>query len=149
VRQANIVRTSRNEALVYSMMTQVTLEGCLFFVVKTDCVIRASFKTILTPCACIIVENYNSILPLGDCRFGASLGAWGFVTMLTHRGTVQVYKLISLHAWTVLLYVNELDLVIVFLFAGDFARSAAPTQLIVYDQSVFVHLWGLLHAFSG
>jgi len=131
------------------MMTQVTLERGLFFVVKANRVVRTSFNTISTSRAHLIIEHYNSVLSLGDCRFRASLGARRLVTMLTHRGTVEVDKFISLHARAVFQYVNELDLVIVFLLAGHFARSTSPTQLVIYDKSIIVHLCGLLHVFSG
>jgi hypothetical protein len=81
--------------------------------------------------------------------FRASFSTWRVVAVPTHRGTVNIFQLFPNHLRSVFLDVNELDLVVVFLFAGYLAGSAPPAQIMIYYEPMLVHGFCLLQAFSG
>jgi hypothetical protein len=53
--------------------------------------------------------------------------------MNTYCGAMEVLELIAYLSRTIILDLNELGLVIVFLFTGNFACLATPTHFMFYD----------------
>jgi hypothetical protein len=148
VREADVVSTSRNEALIYTVIAKIALERLLVVFVETYGIVRAGFHAALTSCAHILVEDYDAVFPLRYSLFRASFSTWRVVAVPTHRGTVNIFQLFPNHLRSIFLDVNELDLVVVFLFAGHFASSAPPAQFMIYNERMLVHCFCLLQAFS-
>jgi hypothetical protein len=149
VRETHIVRAGGNQALVHSVIAKIAFERLLVLFVETYRIVRAGFHTALTSCARVLVQYHYSIFPLRDSLFRTSFGAWWVVAMLTHRGSVKILQLISCKRWPDFSDTNELDLVVVFLFAGYFTGSAAPAQIMIYYERMFIHCFVSPEAFSG
>jgi hypothetical protein len=147
--ETHVVRTGRNKPLIHSVVAQIALEGFLVLFVEIYGVVRAGFHAALTSCAHILVEYDNAIFSFRNGLFRAGPGTGRVVAMLTHSGTMEILQLVSCHLRPVFVNVNEFDLVVVFLFAGYLASSAAPTQFIIYYERKLIHCVGSLQVFSG
>jgi hypothetical protein len=147
--QAYIVRAGRKKALIDTVMAKIALERLLVVFIETYCIVRAGFHAALTTCAQVLVEYHNSVFSLRDSLFRASFSAGRVVAMPAHYGAVKILQRIACQRWPDFPDMNELDFVVVFLFAGYLAGSAPPAQIMIYYERMLVHCFCSPEAFSG
>ncbi len=110
----------------------------MFFLVKADGIVRASFDTGLTSGALFIIEHYDSIFSLCDGFFRAGFRTRRIVAVPADFGAMVVLEFVTYPLGTFFLDPYEFSLEIIFLMAGDFACPASPAQFMIYDESVLI-----------
>jgi len=81
MRQAYIIRTSRDKPLVYPVMTQVALLCDAFIVVKGDGIVGAYIDAGLTSGTQIEIHDDNAVLSFADGFFRTGLDTGRFVAV--------------------------------------------------------------------
>ena len=129
MRQANIVGTGRDQAMIHPVMAEVALSGDLLVIIKSDRIIRALIDAGLTPGAQIIVHDDNSVISFANGRFRAGIGTRRFIAVPAQVDLKYKIRLIIELPRSIFPHRNQFDPLShpVLLLAGNFTGSATPT----------------------
>jgi len=147
--KADIVCTGRNEPLIDPVVTEIALQRVLRLFVKIDGAIGARVDAALTSRARFLIENHDPVVSLRYRLLRTGFHAWRVVAVSADRRNVKILQPVLRHPRPHVGNPNELHPVLVFLFAGHFAGSAAPAAFRVNNQRICAHCFRLLQAFSG
>ena len=81
MRQAHIISTSRDQALVYPVMAKIALLGDISIIVESDRIVGTFIDTGLTPGAEIIVHDNNSVISFRNGLLRAGIGTGRIITV--------------------------------------------------------------------
>jgi hypothetical protein len=146
VGEADIIGTGRIEAVINPMMAEIALGCGLFFIVKTNGMVRTFINAKLTPGAFLLVKDDDPVFPFRYGFHWAGLCTGRFITVLADVHTPHEIEL-SIHEFRAIRPNREvLDPIgyidwIVFLFAGHFTGLTSPAGELFYDQCVLIHGW--------
>ena len=129
VSQADIIRTSRDQTLVYPVMTQVALLCDTLVFVKGNGLIGTFINAGPAPGAQVVIHDDEAVIPLPDSRFRTGFDTGRFIAVAAQVDLKYKFRLISEPLRPVLLNRNQFNTISgpVLLFAGHFASSATPT----------------------
>jgi len=133
VRQADIVGTGRDKALIYPVMAQVAFVGDVLVRVEGDGIVRAGVNTGLAPGAQIVIHDDDAVIALADRLFRADIGTGGIIAMPAEVHLEHKLRFSIDQPGAVLCDKYQFDAVgrPIFLLAGHLTGFAAPAQIIV------------------
>ena len=134
MRQADIIGTGRDQALVYPVMAKVALLGDIFINIESDRIVGTFIDTGLAPGAEIIVHDDNSVISFCNSLLRAGIGTGRIIAVPAKIDLKQKFGLIAADFRSVFTHRYQLDAVgcPVFLLAGHLTGSASPTQVLIY-----------------
>jgi hypothetical protein len=126
--KTNIVGTSGDKPVVHPVITKVTLLCHVFFCIKGNGMIRAGIHTKPAAGARFLVQDHNTVIPLCNGLFRATVHTWGVIAVYTDIRLKYYIRFIVNGTDPPFKDVDQFDPFgsVIFLLAGHFAGFASP-----------------------
>ena len=126
--RTNVVGTGGDKPPIHPVITEITLLGDGFILVKRNGIVGACFDAGLTSGTQIVIHDNNAVFSFGDGRLRAGPGARRIVAVPAHTYMKVKVQVTVEEPGAIFLNRNKFDTICgpVFLFAGHFTGFTTP-----------------------